>query len=256
MLLRHPVCLLLNTPDLGRAIGIVRDFRSSTHSVLLGYSLWTSQGPNAVRTLDELVGAGLAEILVDTRLWGEPDEVYEAAIELMVQGIRGLTVAADTGPEMLAAVRQAADDSRLRTYHKREPLVLGRLMATPEADPGWGERTASRLTRENYTLRLLDQAVTARLHGLITGWSDLASLERAATAAGMPLLAPAQCPAADPDREWQGGEALASPADLLERGIDTVLYDVVHLLGHGDMEWASDRLEQATRKYAAIQEGG
>lgn len=233
---------------MSRAISIVRDFRSSTRSVLVGYSLWTAHGANLVRSLAELgspTTGGTIETVVDTRLYGDPDEVYEAALELMLQDIRGVTVVADANSASLAAARRAADESLLQTYQKAPPLVLGRLPPPQLSDEDWRKKTASRITRAAYVSRLTTQVVDAKLHGLIVDWCDLPAVQPVARRAKLPLCITAQRPASDPDREREGHANLAAPADLLKRGADTVLYDVVKLLGHADMEWASDRLAQS-----------
>lgn len=246
MLLRHPVCLLLGMPCLEQAIAIVRNFRESTRSVMIGAPLWFSHGPPALRSLAEIGGGGVAEILVDSRLYGDPQEVYDIARALYLQGIRGITVSALNSRESLLAVRQAAEDSRMEMGLREVPLVIGTLLAAATEDDEWRRRVGSRLKRPGLSARLLQALVDTQYHALVLQWKDARAVVPVARALDFPLFVHAQKPAEDPDWRLQGSEKLADPQQLLVKyGFDTVLYDTTRLLQNKNTEWASDRLAKS-----------
>lgn len=251
MKLRHPVCLEIRTSEISRARSIVRDFRSSTSTVLAGLSLWAVHGMNGVRSLLEMgraPDASPVEILVDARLTGNCDEIYETTMELLVQGeLRGLTISAMIDGEAMAAAAQAARDSQQRTFRRTRPAIIAWGLPDRFDYERWQKQTGGRVKRDTYIGRLAATAVANGIDGFVADWAELSAVRQGAPT--LPILAPARRPAADPDRALPGHEHLYSPADALRAGADIVLYDVVNVLGHTDLEWASDKLQSEVEPY-------
>ena len=256
MKLRHPVCLEIRTSEISRARSIVRDFRSSSSTIMAGLPLWTVHGLNGVRSLQEMGRASdmqTVEVLADTRLSGNSDEIYETAVELLVHGeLRGLTISAMVGREAMDAAMQAAADSMQRTFKRERPLVIAWALPDRFDFAAWQRQHGGRVKRETYIARLAAEAATCGLDGFVTDWAALESVR--ATSPALPLLAPARCPAADPDRAEPDKAHLHSPGAALAAGADVVLYDVVNVLGHTDLEWASDKLQSEIAPYLPLEE--
>jgi hypothetical protein len=72
-----------------KSVQSVRDLRSISSAALIGTTYWVNHGTYGLRSLQE---SGGTNIFVDARLSGSPEEIYETAYCLFLNGAAGVTV--------------------------------------------------------------------------------------------------------------------------------------------------------------------
>jgi orotidine-5'-phosphate decarboxylase len=100
----NPIFVAIDTPDLDRAIEIVKAVRLSAGGVKLGLEFFSAQGPAGVH---EVAALGLP-VFLDLKLHDIPSTVAKAIAALTPLNPAILTVHAAGGREMLGAAKAAA----------------------------------------------------------------------------------------------------------------------------------------------------
>src|SRR3954447_15105444 len=110
--LSNPVFVAIDTPDLGRAVELVRSVRRDVGGLKVGLEFLTAQGPAGLR---EIVSLGLP-VFADVKFHDIPNTVAGAAREIAGLGVALFNVHASGGERMLKAAKEAADaaDAKVR----------------------------------------------------------------------------------------------------------------------------------------------
>lgn len=119
---RRRIIVALDVPTAAQARKLVRSLRGRAGMVKVGYQLFTSEGPELVRSL---VKSG-EKVFLDLKLHDIPHIVAAGCANAGRMGASLLTVHASGGPKMLQAAHKALDELPAR----RRPRLLGVTLLT------------------------------------------------------------------------------------------------------------------------------
>lgn len=235
MLFRNKLCLAVDGANLEKVQGVARDFRGCTTTVKIGPSLLLAWGPYAVRGLSEL---GMSDIILDARLFGHHQELWQAVTEAAkTAAVKGIVVQTLCGRDLLSLAVEAADKSRAVSLRADAPVVLG--MGVPAT---FTPRVLAELNIALDSRRALvcQQAILCRdagLHGLIVEYEDIAAV--CAVCPELPLIANTRKRVESYEIALSRQEARQpGVCDVLRAGATHAVLDMT-LIGH-DAEWCAD----------------
>ena len=203
--------LALDLPTREQAAPLLRQLRGSLRWVKIGLQMFTSYGPDYVRSIAD---EGF-DIFLDLKLHDIPNTVAKAVESLAPLPIGMLTLHTAGGREMMKLARKAQQQT------KPELLLLGVTVLTSMDDKGLEEIGVSGRA-EDQVSRLGKLAVAAGLRGLVCSPLEV-NLLRAQLAADVQLITPGIRPAGevgsdDQKRVMTPGEASRCGASYIVVG--------------------------------------
>jgi orotidine-5'-phosphate decarboxylase len=181
--MRNPILVALDVSTQEAALKLVDELEPIVGGFKIGSELFTSAGPEIVRT----IRAKGAAIFLDLKFHDIPNTVAKAVAAATRLEIQMLTIHASGGLEMMRAAEQAAQETANKSGFE-PPLVLGvTVLTSMDAqalnEVGWKSDIAKQVER------LADLAVRAGLRGLVCSPLEIAKL-RQVLPEGMALVTP------------------------------------------------------------------
>lgn len=208
---KSPICVALDTPDLGRARTLIREVRDSVGLVKIGMELFYAHGAGGYAA----IAAEGVPLFLDLKLHDIPNTVAAALKSLLRLSPPPTIVdvhATGGGPMMEAAAEVVAGRSRLVAVTVLTSLADADLKAA-----GFDPRTTAPALAEN----LAGLAKSCGLDGVVCSPHDIANI-RAACGPDfltiVPGIRPPAAAAADQKRIATPNEASRAGADILVIG--------------------------------------
>jgi hypothetical protein len=118
---RHRIWLYLDEEDPARTAQAVRSFREISSFTVVGLAYWVAHGVFGVRSMQENGGV---DFLVDARLSGNDEELYQAALSLFHNHVVGVSLHPLVQDSGVREVVRAAQDSLQLTLQTRAPQIM------------------------------------------------------------------------------------------------------------------------------------
>ena len=165
---RNPICVALDTPDLKRAVALIKAVRPYVGGFKLGLEFISANGPQGVRAI---VKTGLP-VFADVKFHDIPNTVAGAVRVLASLGVSLINVHAAGGAAMLRAAMQAAATVKPR------PRVIGVTVLTSleEADLA---ATGIQDTPLDQVVRLAKLCRECKLDGVVCSPHEIAAVRQA-----------------------------------------------------------------------------
>jgi orotidine-5'-phosphate decarboxylase len=169
---QNPIILALDVASKERAIQLARDIGPLLGAVKIGSELFTTAGPEIVRTIR---GTGL-NVFLDLKFHDIPNTVAKAVTSAAQLDVQMLTIHTSGGAAMMRAAEEAAQKNR-REAGREAPLVLGVTVLTSLdsnaiAEVGFEPNVAHQVKR------LAKLAVESGLRGLVCSPLEVALLRQ------------------------------------------------------------------------------
>jgi orotidine-5'-phosphate decarboxylase len=213
----HPknrVFAAIDTPDVGRAAGLVEALRGAVGGIKIGNELFTAQGPDGVRAV-----AGGERLFLDLKFHDIPNTVAGAVRSATRLRPFCLTLHASGGRAMMQAAAEAAREAAEELEVAR-PRLLGVTVLT-SLDTDDLEAVGQRAPAADQVRRLAGLAQEAGLDGVVCSPREIEIL-RADRGADFILLVPGIRPtwaaSGDQKRVTTPADAIAAGADFLVIG--------------------------------------
>jgi len=238
VLFRNPLCLAVDGANLEKVQRVARDFRGCTTTVKVGPTLMLAWGPYAVRGLGEL---GMSDIILDSRLFGNHQEIWTAISEAaQIRSVKGLTVQATCGPDILAMAVEAADKSKSISQRGDTPKIIGSLVPPVLDAPALHSCMVCASSRREYVCELARLCCQAGLHGALVEYEDIPMIREVCN---IPLIGVSR-------RKIENYSVRLSPEEMRQPGVVDVLkagarHAVLgmELVGF-DAEWSADMVRK------------
>jgi orotidine-5'-phosphate decarboxylase len=173
----------LDVETLDRALGLVDRLRGVVGGFKIGSTLFTAEGPRAVRAL---VDRG-DRVFLDLKFHDIPHTVAGAVAAATRLGVWMLNVHASGGARMMRAAREAARDAAAAA-HREPPQVIAVTALTSLTDETLVE-IGVRRTALDHVLALADLARAAGLDGVVASPLETAAI-RAQSGPGFSIVTP------------------------------------------------------------------
>jgi orotidine-5'-phosphate decarboxylase len=253
MLSEDRLFLAVDSINLEKAHAVARDFRTCTHTVMVGQTLLTAYGLPAVRSFSEL---GMTHAVVDARLSGHQKDLWSAINAVAgVRCIRAVTVMPCCGPRVLAVAAKVAKDAVALGY-RNEPLHLLASLTPSAVDlDTLREMGVQCRSRKDYIAKNICWCYSAGLDGIVTDPKDIAVAKRAVRE----MRRECKRPFFVLSRAQRGArnyavslteeeESVPGVTEILETGVHHCLYDM-NMLDPQGAEWTSDLLYKELRPF-------
>ncbi len=211
---RERLAVALDVPSLDEARRVEEALGGVPGWLKVGAELFGAAGPEAIR-----VAGRRARVFLDLKLHDIPNQVARAVAVATANGVGMLTLHAAGGAAMLAAARDAADESAARSGRQR-PILVGVTVLTSLDDTALKE-VGVRDGVAGQVARLVELARSVRLDGVVCSARESAAIRRRVgpdftlVTPGIRGLADA-CD--DQARTATPGEAIRAGSDLLVMG--------------------------------------
>ena len=210
---RQRLIVALDLADPARAKTLATLLASEVGMFKVGKQLFTSAGPDMVRTIHDLGG----EVFLDLKYHDISNTVAAAAVEATRLGVKLFNVHASGGPEMMRQTAAAVEDVCAKEGLRR-PSVLGVTVLTSLDDSdldalGIGGGVAAQV------VRLARMTQEAGLAGVVCSAQEVTDIRRACGDSFMlvtPGIRPAGQQAGDQKR-------VMTPGDAVRAGIDYIV---------------------------------
>lgn len=192
----------------------VDNLREQADFFKIGSTAFNASGPDLVRAVTKLG----KKVFLDLKFFDIPEQVAGAARAVVMDGVAMITVHTLGGPEMMAAVKQAAAGAAAERGIKA-PLVVGVTVLT-SLDDVWLKRLGLPDTKKT-VINLALAAKAAGLDGVVASARETADIKQACGQEFLtvvPGIRPAGSDADDQKRIATPGEAIANGADFLVVG--------------------------------------
>jgi orotidine-5'-phosphate decarboxylase len=156
-----------------RALQIADQLRGVAGGYKIGKRLFTLEGPALVRTLVERGD----RVFLDLKFHDIPNTVATAVAAATSLGVWMVNVHASGGSKMMAAAREAAEDTAARV-HRPRPLVIGVTVLTSMNQAALAEIGVDRPVLEQ-VLRLATLARSAGLDGVVASPQETRAIREA-----------------------------------------------------------------------------
>ncbi len=196
--------LALDVPTRDQAAPLLHQLRGSLRWVKIGLQMFTAYGPDYVKAIAD---QGF-QVFLDLKLHDIPNTVAKAVESLAPLPIGMLTLHTAGGREMMAAARQAQQQT------KPELLLLGVTVLTSMDGAALNEIGID-LSPEAQVNRLAKLAVSAGLRGLVCSPLEVKAL-RATLGTEVSLVTPGIRPAGEPGGDDQ--KRVMTPAEAARAG--------------------------------------
>ena len=207
----NPICVAIDTPDLSRALSLVKALRSHVGHVKIGMEFFYANGAAGYAAVAE---AGIP-VFLDLKLHDIPNTVEQGLRSLMklAPAPAIINVHATGGLDMMKAARTAVTGAT--------KLIAVTILTSLSDDNIWaaGFDPARDTAEQALTLARLTQA--AGLDGIVCSPHDLAGVRKALPRAFLtvvPGIRPADTAANDQKRIATPSAAIAAGADILVIG--------------------------------------
>ena len=208
MMMPNPICVALDTPDLGRAKALLAALKGHVGYVKLGLEFFYAHGSKGYETIASLG----TPIFLDLKLHDIPNTVEQGLRSLMALKPAIINIHATGGLEMMKAARRAVTgDTKL--------IAVTMLTSLSEAEVnaiGFASSSVDRLA-----VNLAKLAHSAGLDGVVCSPTDLPLLRRELPRPFLtvvPGIRPADSAAHDQKRIATPAAAMAAGADILVIG--------------------------------------
>jgi orotidine-5'-phosphate decarboxylase len=201
--------LALDVPTREQAAPLLKQLRGSLNWVKIGLQMFTAYGPDYVKAVAD---EGF-NIFLDLKLHDIPNTVAKAVESLAPLPIGMLTLHTAGGREMLAAARQAQQQT------KPNLLLLGVTVLTSMDTPALNEIGVPS-TAEAQVARLANVAVAAGLEGLVCSPLEVAML-RSQLPPAIKLVTPGIRPAGEAGGDDQ--KRIMTPAEAARIGSNYIV---------------------------------
>ncbi len=208
-MIRNPICVALDTPDVARAAGLARSLRSHVGFAKLGMEFFYAAGP---RGYEAVAREGLP-IFLDLKLHDIPNTVAQGLTSLMRLEPRPaiINVHATGGAAMLRAAAEAVDG---------RALLIAVTILTSLADADIHQAGfASELSGRDHASALARLARQCGLDGVVCSAPDVRSVKEA-TARDFITVVPGIRPA---DAAVQDQKRIATPRAARDEGADILV---------------------------------
>jgi len=245
-LLRDTVALWLNTASLEAAITAARDMRSCTRTVVITPNFFLAHGPIGVRSLYEL---GITDVLLDMRLSGSPQEIWQCVTAAARHNVRAITVSALAGRTNIQYALNAAEASKQTTHPVKRPRIIVSTLPVGISDAAMIDELQMRVRRPGHIKEAVRQVVELGADGVILEYEDMKHARKISKT--LPLLVYSQRRVrnyTEVDREDEKG--MAGITELLKAGASHVIYDS-EFVRRTNIEWAADMI---TKELASVKE--
>ena len=245
-LLRDTVALWLNTASLETAIMAARDMRACTRTLVITPNFFLANGPPGIRCFYEL---GVSDVMLNTRLCGDPAEIRQCVTAAAELGVKALTVSGLAGTESIACAIQAASDSRKTTLKVNRPKVLVTALPSSLTDSELTSQLRLRVRRPGHIEQICRQALEAGADGVVVEYGDVKYVRRVSRQ--LPYMVFAQRRVRNYTETDRADEkSKAGITEIVRAGASHVIFDS-EFIRRTDVEWAADmvnkELEAATR---------
>ena len=213
--MRNPILVALDVPTEESALGLARQLAPVVAGFKIGSQLFTSAGPEIVRTIRKLDRL----VFLDLKFHDIPNTVAKAVEAATRMGVQMLTIHTCGGADMMRAAEESAQKAAGQSTGSA-PLVLGVTVLT-----SMESRTLSEIGCETNVAKQVERlallAVRAGLRGLVCSPLEIAAL-RALLPEHVQLVTPGirtgTEKADDQRRTLTAKEALLAGADWLVIG--------------------------------------
>jgi len=231
-LFRNTVCLWLNTIELDTAIAITRDMRGCTRTLFIGPSFFLAHGPPGVRCLTEL---GMRDIVLDVRLIGTANEIWQSITAASQLGVKAITIHAMSGPETIKLAIEAAEASKQLTMRVQRPRILLSLLPASLDDAEIVDDLQLRVKRRGHVQQAARHALHTGADGVVAEFAQRGARNYA---------------------ESISEEAMQKPGitEVLEAHATHVLFDA-NLVRLTNVEWASDMVTKEVQMAEGVFDG-
>jgi orotidine-5'-phosphate decarboxylase len=172
----NPILVALDVASAPDALALAETLRGAVGGFKIGSQLFTSAGPEIVRTL---VRRG-DRVFLDLKFHDIPTTVAGAVAAATDLGVWMLNVHASGGPSMMSAARRAADESAARTGAPR-PLVIAVTVLTSLGDESLAA-IGVQSTAADQVVRLAALARASGLDGVVASPQEVDAIRRSAGA--------------------------------------------------------------------------
>jgi orotidine-5'-phosphate decarboxylase len=170
--MRDRIIVALDVPSIDRARNLVEQLHGAVGAFKLGNELFTSAGPDIVRT----IRATGAAVFLDLKFHDIPNTVAKAVAAATRLDVQMLTIHTSGGLEMMKAAEAAAQETA-RSLGTKPPIVLGVTVLTSLEMNDLAEIGVSADVGKHVE-RLAKLAVQADLRGLVCSPLELTGLRQ------------------------------------------------------------------------------
>lgn len=236
MIFRDKLCLAIDTPELDRAQGLIRDFRGCTSLVKLGLPFFMAQGPCGVRSISEM---GIHSLVIDTRLFGSPADIHESVVALaQLPSVVGMTVQIAAGDQSLKAAMDAAVTSQRFTGRISPPKIVGVMLPPAVETTELSQNLKLKCDRAGYVRAMTKLALFHQLDGMVVNFTELGYVK--ALAPKIALMVATHRRVVDPMVALPENERhLPGIQDVMQGGAAHVIFHAA-LIGRSNAEWTAD----------------
>lgn len=206
----NPILIAVDVPTAGQAVALADAVRGDVGGVKIGSQLFTSAGPDFVRTM---VARG-DRVFLDLKYHDIPNTVAGAISAAGELGVWMVNVHASGGPAMLEAARKAADKAASR------PLVIAVTVLT-SMDAAALQSVGVPASPLEQVVRLAKLAREAGLDGVVASPQETAAIREACGPEFVivtPGIRAADAPADDQKRTMTPAEAVRAGSSYLVVG--------------------------------------
>ncbi len=165
---RDRVVLALDVPSAEEARSHVRDLHDLVGKYKIGKELFTSEGPEVVRTVQREGGS----VFLDLKYHDIPNTVKGAAKAATKLGVGMFNVHASGGSEMMKAAVRGAEEA-VSDYHVEKPKIVGVTVLTSIDDRIMNEELRVNGIVSDHVLHLAGLAEKSGLDGIVCSAADL-----------------------------------------------------------------------------------
>lgn len=236
----------LNVAELEPALSIARDLRSASRTGLVGPSCFTANGPAGIRCLHEL---GISDVILDLRLTGTPQEIWQSVYSAAQLGIKGITISAFAGRTNIESARRAAETSLAQTQRQQRPYIIVTPMPSHISDAELVDGLGLRVRRKEHIRLTTQLVIDAGADGIIVDYEDMTTVRKVSKDVAQLVFAQKK-PRNPYEIEPRDVAKLPSIADILSAKASHVIFDS-QLLHRTDPEWCADMLTKELQESRA-----
>ena len=170
--MRNPIIAALDVESAPKALELATRIGSSIGAFKIGSELFTTAGPDIVRT----IGKNGGSVFLDLKFHDIPNTVAKAVAAATRLNVRMLTVHTSGGLEMMRAAQKSALETA-RDCGFEPPLVLGVTVLT-SMDAATLEEIGLTTNIAKQVERLAELAIKAGLRGLVCSPLEIAALRQ------------------------------------------------------------------------------
>ncbi len=211
MTARNPICVALDTPDLGRASALAHLLKTHVGFMKIGMEFFYAHGAKGY----ELVAAEGLPVFLDLKLHDIPNTVASAMGALMrlspVPAI--VNVHATGGYDMMRAARDAVAG--------KAKLIAVTVLTSLSDDDIWQAGFETAKDSQAHARSLAELALKAGLDGVVCSPHDIVGIKHATSSAFLtvvPGIRPVSAGVQDQKRVATPGQAMKAGADILVIG--------------------------------------